>query len=349
MMKVLMIGVDKKAVGGMWTVVENYLDNKEFCKVTNLKYIATATSDCVIKKIIFSAKGLLKVIKSLLFQNIDIVHVHMAERGSVFREGLVVLLGKLFNKKVIIHMHGATIEDWYLSQNKLMKKIVVLILNKCDKFIILGELWKKFASTIIRDKNKIEVLYNSVKIPDHNKYNSESKNIIFLGMLIERKGIYDLLDAISIIRDRLGRDIKIKLYGSDKEGNINEKIVERNLENLVEYCGWITDRDKELCFKEAMINILPSYNEGLPMSIIETMSYGIPNISTSIAAIPEAITNGIEGVLIKPGEIEKLGKSILDLVNNENLRKEYSKNSYNKISSKFDISVHIRNLIKIYN
>ena len=143
-MRVLMVGVDKKAVGGMWTVVENYLNNSEFCKDTGLIYIATATSASTFKKILFSINSIIKVAYTLLINDIDIIHVHMAEKGSVFRKGIVVLLGKIFKANIVIHMHGATFEEWYLRCNKSKKKIVSWILNKSDAFIILGELWKDF-------------------------------------------------------------------------------------------------------------------------------------------------------------------------------------------------------------
>lgn len=347
-MRVLMVGVDKKAVGGMWTVVENYLSNKEFCEDIGLIYIPTATSSSTIKKIIFSIVAIIKVIYTLLTKKIDIVHVHMAERGSVFREGIVVILGKLFKAKVIIHMHGATFEDWYLKCNGLIQKIIRWILNKCDVFIILGELWKEFISSIIEDDSKIQVIHNAVNIGEY-KYNLDSKEIIFLGMLIERKGIYDLLEAINMIKKELPEDIKVKLYGSDKNANINKKIIDYGLEDIVKYEGWLTSENREICFSNAMLNVLPSYNEGLPMTIAETMAFGIPNISTNIAAIPEIISNGENGILVSPGDIESLGRSILTLVENNDLRSEYSKKGYKKVRKEFNLLNQLNQLKVIYN
>ena len=348
-MKVLMIGVDKKAVGGMWTVVQNYLSNNKFCNEVGLKYIPTATSSSKYKKIIFSLKALYKVFGILRKENIDIVHIHMAEKGSVFREGAIAIFAKALGVKVIIHMHGASFEEWYYKQKKIMKKLIKWIINKCDIFIILGEQWRRFFETIIYDNSKINVLHNSVSVPKYNKYDLESKEIIFLGMLIQRKGIDDLLKAISEIKNDFNDDVIFKLYGSDKDGNIKSKINNLGLSSIVKYSGWITDENKEECFKKAMINILPSYNEGLPMSILETMSYGIPNISSNIAAIPEAIINEENGILIEPGDIKSLGKSILQLANSKQLRKKYSDLSYERAKNMFDLENHIDNLKIIYN
>lgn len=347
-MNVLMVGVDNKALGGMWTVVENYLNDKDFVDYTNLIYIPTETSGTTIKKIRYTAKGMIKVLKTLLLKNIDIVHVHMAERGSVFREGIVVILGKIFRSKVVIHMHGATFEEWFLRQNKFIKQIIKFIINLTDVFIVLGEFWREFFEEIINDNSKIKVLHNAVSIPERRMYNQKSCNIIFLGMIIERKGVYDLLNAINKIRDKIPRSIKVKLYGSDKNCNIEEKIRNYNLSNIVSYCGWLTNENKESCFKDTMINVLPSYNEGLPMTILETMAYGIPNISTSIAGIPEALSNKKDGILIKPGDIDGLESALITLINDSELREKYSVNSYKHVSSKFDISYHIKLLKDIY-
>lgn len=122
-MNVLMIGVDKTSVGGMLTVVENYLNDKEFCNQTNLNYIATVIRSNKIKKITTFIRKIPQIIYIIRKKKIDIVHVHMAERGSVFREGFVILLAKILGCKTLIHMHGATIEEWYKKQNFLIKKL----------------------------------------------------------------------------------------------------------------------------------------------------------------------------------------------------------------------------------
>lgn len=347
-MNVLMVGVDKKAVGGMWTVVENYLNDKKFCNDTNLIYIPTATSTSIVGKILFSGKGLIKVIFTLLSRRIDIVHVHMAERGSVFREGIVAILGKLFGSKVIIHMHGATFEEWYITKNCFIQQIISWILNKADKLLILGEFWNEFASGMMKDNCKIQVLHNAVNVPKKRKYNEKSTEIMFLGMLIRRKGIDDFLEAIKEIKGELPSDVRVKLYGSDKHSNIQEKIDGENIGNIVSYYGWLTNENREECFSRTMINVLPSYNEGLPMTILEAMAFGIPTISTNVAAIPEAICDREEGILINPGDVKALANAILSIVTDTEKRVKFSKNAYSRAIKEFDVEKHIEKLRLIY-
>lgn len=115
-------------------------------------------------------------------------------------------------------------------------------------------------------------------------------------MLIQRKGIDDLLQAFASIVNEIPEDIMLTLYGDDhdSEEKIQDKINRYKLQERVHYMGWLTKDNRADVFRNTIVNVLPSYNEGLPMTILESMGYGIPNISTSIAAIPEAIVDGIK-------------------------------------------------------
>lgn len=347
-MNVLMVGVDKTSIGGMLTVVENYWNSEFFCKKTNLRYIPSVINKSPLIKILYFFIAFLRIFACILLHQIDIVHIHMAERTSVYREGLVAKLSKMLRCKVIIHMHGADIETWYNSLDAKRKSITRFFIGCADKVIVLGENWRCFMEKIVPEKSQIEVVYNAVPTPSRNMYNSRTRNIIFLGMIIPRKGIIDLLEAVKMIEKKLPQDVRILLYGDDKNKNINTLISERNLQNRVSFCGWLERKDKSSCFESAMINILPSYHEGLPMSILETMAYGIPNISTTIAAIPEVITDGKNGLLVKPGDVSSLAQNILSLATDEKLREKYSNASYETICKNFSIEKHLNHIISLY-
>ena len=347
-MKVLMVGVDKTSVGGMLTVVENYLNSEDFCKKTNLRYIPSVINKNPAVKILYFLVAFFRIAICILLDRIDIVHIHMAERTSVYREGIVAKLAKILKCKVIVHMHGADIEPWYNCLGATKKKIARYFIGCADKVIILGENWRPFMEKLVRDKRQLDVIYNAVYVPSCNKYNANARNIIFLGMIIPRKGIVDLLDAIKLISDRLPSDVQVLLYGSDKNNNIENLISERNLKKRVFFCGWLDGKEKANCFQTAMINVLPSYHEGLPMTILETMAHGIPNISTTIAAIPEAIKDGENGLLVKPGDVPSLANALLVLATDKKIREKFSTASYETVRNKFAIESHLSQVASLY-
>lgn len=348
-MKVLMVGVDEKTLGGMLTVVQNYMKSEKFCNTTNLEYIATATRGTKREKIQKMLKGFRRIVSTLRRNNIDIVHVHMSERGSVFREGFVVLLAKTLGTKTVIHMHGAEIETWYRQQCSLVQKLTRHIFCASDCMLVLGKEWAPFMSEVMKgQEGKIKVLHNGVHVESSNKAKSSSTNILFYGALIKRKGIEDLLQAFSNIKDKIPF-INLCIYGDDQNYHPSEKIKRFRLEGRASYGGWITEDNRERIFANTLVNILPSYNEGLPMTILESMGYGIPNISTRIAAIPEAIEDGVNGFLIHPGDISQLQQRILTLCKDKKLWQEFSNKAYETASQKFSLESHIERLISIYS
>lgn len=121
-MKILIVGCDKSTKGGMWKIVENYLSSETFIKKTNLKYIPTSITGSIFKKVLFTSIAYVKILYYFIIYRPDILHVHMSERGSVFRKNIVMSMARLFKTKIIIHMHGAEFEKWYKGLNQKKKE-----------------------------------------------------------------------------------------------------------------------------------------------------------------------------------------------------------------------------------
>ncbi|EGQ7944652.1 glycosyltransferase family 4 protein, partial [Vibrio cholerae] len=134
----------------------------------------------------------------------------------------------------------------------------------------------------------------------------ESIDILFLGAFIKRKGIYELLSACSMLH----HDYHLHLCGSGENNKVEELINELNLKRKVTLHGWIgKDKKKEL-LSSCTVMVLPTYNEGLPMTIIESMACEIPVLTTPVGAIPEIIIDGVSGYLVQPGDILNLAKKL---------------------------------------
>jgi len=188
--------------------------------------------------------------------------------------------------------------------------------------------------------------HNPTVIKELNYNNSELVKILFLGRLGKRKGIYDLIDAAKHLKSR---NIEIDLFG---DGNLEEfkKLIEdNNLQEKVKIMGWISGEKKDEVLRNSDIFILPSYSEGLPMSILEAMAVGLPVISTPVGGIPEAVEDGINGFLVKAGDCVELTKKIDLLADDRALREEMGEQGYRIAKEKFDIKIIIKNLQEIYD
>ena len=134
--------------------------------------------------------------------------------------------------------------------------------------------------------------------------------------MTETKGIFDLLETIYEHKEEWWNRIVLHIGGNGKTEKLVQKINEFGISDLVKYEGWVDGEKKSLLLSNADAFILPSYVEGVPISILEAMSYGIPTISTFVGGIPEIISDGKNGKLIKSGDKVSIYESINYLLNN---------------------------------
>lgn len=345
MKKVLMIGAARNMKGGISTVINSYYETG-LDELVDLEYVETLVEGNNLKKIIFGLKAVIKYL--FIIKNYDIIHIHMASRGSFFRKSIFVLIAKIFKKKIILHIHGAEFMVFYKNECiKIIKKYVIFIFNIADKIIALSDQWKSNLTEIV-DNNKIVVIRNSILIPkvNENKDYSEA-NILFLGRIGERKGIYDLINVIEKIVKQ-GYRFKLKLAGDGDIEKVREICKSKNISRYIDTVGWINGDDKIKLLKESTIFVLPSYNEGLPMSILEAMSYSIPVIATNVGGIPEVVSNKINGYIIKAGDIKNLEESLIRLIEDKNLRCKMGNNAKETISDNFNLERIIKIIVRLY-
>lgn len=347
MIKALMVGVDRSTKGGMWSVAENYLQDAGFSQSVKLRYVATASAGSPVRKAACFGVGFIRILWNMIVDRPDVVHLHTSERGSVLRKALIARLAKRMGCKVILHMHGATFQTWYMALDANGKHRVKRFLNGADCILILGEYWRSFIAEQVEDETKIHVLYNAVNVPERNPYDPGACQLLFLGEVGERKGVYDLLEAVKRIDAQLPEKTQLLLYGTNPDGDIQQRISNHGLDGRVKYCGWADRAKKEDVFSQTAVSVLPSYYEGLPMTILEAMAHGIPCVSTNVAAIPEAVDDQ-SGLLVQPGDIPALADAILDLVRDGEMRQAKSRRAHQRAKDMFSTEAHKRSLLQVY-
>lgn len=344
-MDVLMVGVGPEQLGGMWTVSQCYLNDKAFCDKTNLAYVATSTSGSVLKRSLFMLGGLWKVWRYLKKVRPDVVHIHMAEKGSTFRKGFVAWMAKKYGAKVVVQMHAGPFMAWYDTLSKWKQKIIRKIFSFADKFFVLGYYWKEQMAQLVASE-KVDVLYNGIKIPENNPYNPEAKDVVYFGVFKKGKGIYDLVDAMALIDSELDGDVVLKLCGKDVEGNVEQYIADKKMTHRIRMMGWCDAAKRDEILRNAAVDVLPSYFEGLSMTVIEAMAYGVPMLTTSISTMPELLGGEIDRVA--PGDVSALSEMLLKLLRDDQLRKRWSGLEYDRAANIFSIEQNINKTYETY-
>ena len=347
--KVLVIGALPPPTGGMQTVMEQMCSLKiEGIEIIpfNVAKNKIIKSNIIINTINFIYRCV-KLFLVLLFKNPDIVHIHVASDIDVIQKNVFHKICKIMGKKTILHMHGADFDTWYQKLNSKKKLSVKKFLNSCDYLIVLSESWKIFYEKIT--DVQVIIINNAIEDINFNEYKriypKEEFIVLFLSIICKRKGAYDLLKAISIIKDSKIKFVFVGPY-EDEKFFFNE--VDRlNIRNKCEFIGEVIGKERFKYFASADVFVLPSYAEGLPVAILEAMSFGLPIISTTVGAIPEVIKKE-NGMLIKPGNVKKLAITLSQIYNRKN---QSSMKKINKqlINSKYILKIFMKNITTAYN
>ncbi|WP_285769499.1 glycosyltransferase family 4 protein [Peribacillus sp. SI8-4] len=336
MANIIMIGPAPEAKGGIATVIKNF--SLHFASDEHqISYLSSWERGGIwnVCKVFFRT---LKRLSQLIHkESVDIVHIHVAQKGSFFRKALLSRYAQKKGVKVILHIHGSQFDVFYKDAPSLLKRIIRGSLQHADAIVVLSEEWQEFFKELT--DTPITVIENAVMIPAENRYNAHAKNIVTFGRLGERKGSYDILDVAKMVF-KSNPEINFILYGDGEIKEVSQLIKKRNLSNVT-IGGWIGAEEKLDIYPETGLHLLPSYHEGLPMAILETMAYGIPNISTDVGGIPQVIQNEKNGFLVKPGDSKQITLDILDFFSNETYRNDLSKEAYSMIKVKFSMGVYL--------
>lgn len=345
-MKVLMIGAGRDVRGGVSSVVNSYYD-AGLDKLCELTYLPTMEDGFKLKKLFVAVWARIRFEK--LVKETDILHVHMSADNSFYRKAVFIRKAHKEKKKIIIHMHGSTFDTFYKERcDEKQKKEVRDIFAMADKVMALSEDWKEFLTQYICKEEKIQVIYNAVKIPEPYEKDYSNQKMLFLGRLGQRKGTYDLIEVLTDIFQKFP-DAHM-YFGGDGEREQAEALCrEKGIADKVTFLGWVRDTEKEKYLKECSIYVLPTYHEGMPMSVLEAMAYGMAVVSTYVGGIPHLITDGENGLLCEAGDNVKLTRSLALLLSDEEYRKRYGRKAKNIILKNFNINLTVTLLLDLYH
>lgn len=250
-----------------------------------------------------------------VFSRFDIIHFHAEGPASM------VILAKLFRKRSVVTIHGL---DWQRSKwggfaTKFLKFGERMAAKYADEIIVLS---KNVQDYFIKVYNRETVFIpNGISKPDNyepeiikNKYGLDKDGyILFLGRLVPEKGVHYLIEAYK----ELDTDKKLVIAGGSshtKEYESELKALANGNENII-FTGFIQGKELDELYSNAYIYCLPSDLEGMPISLLEAMSYGNCCLTSNIAECSEVC--GENAVYFEQGNVQSLKSTLEELLKNE--------------------------------
>jgi len=281
-----------------------------------------------------------------------LIHFNIAlNMRSVIRDIPLVLVAQFLNKKIIIHLHGGE----YLEKTQTPKWAAFLIrtsLSGKKPKIVLSHLEKELVINRFHARN-VHVVSNCIDLNEAAAFNGIKNwdlplNILFIGRIDRNKGLDYIYQGFSILKEKENTNFRFIMAGSgpDKEEFVNK------FTNLLgpsfEYKGVITGQDKTDLLKNCNLFLLPSLYEGLPISLLENMSFGNVPVVTNVGSVGSVVTDGKNGIIVSIGSAEEIAKAIETLSTDTNILQQMSANARKHIFKHFNPQDYIKKLNSIY-
>lgn len=311
------------------------------------------------KRKIFNFLGMyFNVLKELVVNRPNLVYLTISPTGAAFyKDAIFAQMVKLFKVKIVYHLHGQGIYK-VINSSKNIYRIYKYVFKSAD-IIILSKMLL-FDIIKVRDVSKnVFILPNGIPksvitFPERNHNGSPKEiRILYLSNYIPAKGALLALKAFHSILKQSNKLVSFELFGGISNqayfDSIKDYVRENKLEAHVSINSGIYGEEKIRKMETCDIFLFPSRFECFPLSIIEAMMCGLCIVSTAVGAIPELVLENNCGLLSKPEDLEELTSILSMIVENDDLREKYSKNSLKSFENKYQMEAFENSLINIIN
>lgn len=278
-----------------------------------------------------------------------VVYFTMVPTGKIFyRDALFTMLIKMFRTPIIFHLHKRGIEE--MANGSRHKKWLLKKTFRGVKTICLSEKLTADIRSIYKPKpfilpNGIDVVCKEVTKPKN-----EIPQILYLSNLVIAKGIKVFLQSLAELHKQ-GCRFHARVIGAPVDYTLEQAKAfckDAGIAHIVDIVGPKFGEDKFEELRNADVFVLPSFNECVPLSILEAMQFGLPVVATYVGGIPDIIKDGTHGLLIPAGSVKDLTFRLMQLLNDSALRKKMGRNAREAFIQKYTLASFYEGLNDIF-
>ena len=306
----------------------------------------------IIQRFILILKNAINLKKKLERQKSDIVYLNSAfDSKTLIRDSISIFIIRLFNKrvKIVLKTHG-TIKSVVYSKSMLEK----YVFNNTDLLLVLSKEEQNNFHKVFKEKNKVQITANPIDFVDFKtdpsfkhklKITEETIVLLFSGRFLEQKGILDLIQACKIVNEK-SICFKLICLGNGPLFDLSKQLAdELHLKNKIEFLGHIAEEKTQYYYANCDVTILPSYREGFPMAIFQSVAAGKPVITTRINACADYFKEYENCLWVETKNPSDLAEKIITLAKNNELRDTMGMNNL-KLAQRFTSFNIVGNLNK---
>ena len=301
----------------------------------------------------------LKTNKYLKQDEFDILHVHLP-----FAANILININRELSSRMVYTAHvGEERKRFALdSSAPLALRLFspdLYLMKRVRKSVALNEPLKEKLVKKGIEEEKLEVIPNGVNVEDFNvseeevervrkKYGLEGVTVMFAGTVTPRKGVFELVRAAEVLKCE---DVLFLIVGNlNLDREYSQKVMEYAKSKGVnaKFTGFVPYGDLKALYSACDIFVLPSFEEGQGVVLLEAMASGKPLIGSNVGGIPMQIRDGWNGFLVEPKNEKQLADKIKYLVDNEEERVKMGENSRKLAKEDFDWRKISKRYLKVY-
>jgi glycosyltransferase involved in cell wall biosynthesis len=295
------------------------------------------------------AYALLRLFIAALRRDIDLLHIHLSDRGSCYRKTLLGGAARLLGIPYIVHLHGAIFLEYWSDAPFWLARAIDRLFKHSRSIIVLGRYWAEgIASRLPYAKDSIIVLPNATW-PSTSAQCPSTDHIVritCLGQLGQRKGTPQLISALQLLADRT--DWRATIAGNGAVEESRASIRSTAMDDRITIPGWLDPTEIRDLLCRTDILALPSYSENLPMVILEGFAHGIAVIATPVGAIPEVIESGRNGLIVPVGDVPALANALGRLIGDPELRRRLGDAARRDHAQRYEIGSYVKRLATVW-
>jgi len=284
--------------------------------------------------------GTLQIMRLARKNKYDIIHTHWPLPHAVF--GYVA--SKLSGAKHVLYFHGVELM-WVKTELKFLKPFLRWAIRKADAVMCNSSHTRARIKEIYdRDINIIpsgQAAMSQATLPEKKSSATNIKNILFVGRLVERKGVKYLIEAFANMVNQIDSRLNIVGTGPDME-MLKTVALKKGVAGKVNFLGKVTAQELDQYYQDANVFVLPAVidskgdTEGLGVVLIEALTYKIPVIATSCGGIVDIIKDNKTGILVPEKNSQALADALTKILSDPNYAQTLAQNGYEYVNTRYN-------------
>lgn len=250
-------------------------------------------------------------------REVDVVHFHVSERGSLYRKFALFLVATVLRKRTVFQLHSGNFEYFARNADSVTRFLSQSFVRRVDCVIAVSTPLAKWLQSW-RDTDAVYVVGNMAieaeqRVVTRRSQSCERPYIAFAGRLCEAKGLEDLFRAVAALSGS-DRDIQVRIAGTGDVERWRHIAFMHGIADRVIFEGWLEGDAKLAFYSGARLFCMPSHFESFGIATLEAMFCGLPVVGTRLGGFLDLVVDGVSGYLVDVRDSRALAQAISKLL-----------------------------------